>query len=120
MIEMNVTKFLCKHFDEGNKGYVTLWDIISNGFWYLVALFGLMTVLYTPYKLHVTYGLLYILNLNNPNPEWVFWWDPAYVVILIIEILILINVLFYGMVTIIEWVYNKLKSIRVVECKLQK
>ena len=106
---MNINKWLCKHMDFGEKGYVTLWDIVKGTF-YISAFATVTTVCAISSVYMYFHGAALVIQGSLQSGDVVSADD-----MLCIALFMCITII--GILVVAAIVAHKLASIRVVTCE---
>lgn len=105
---MNTTKLLCKHFDEYDKGYVTLGDILKHLLLITFILFGIGYYIYGVYEwLFTDYVIVGPISLIGFFNDFAFMFGIFFTVVACIIVCVLLGI----------WIYVSIEDIKVVSCK---
>ena len=106
---MNITKILCKSFDEYDKGYVTIGDILRTLPYIIGCILVIGTYLYGIYR--------WIFTGFSPyeNPTSAYEYFTGF--IMVSSALISCIILFIIIVVSVAWLYEQIEDIKVVSCK---
>ena len=105
---MNTTKLLCKYFDEDEKGYVTIGDILKYSPLITLTLFGIGYYIYGVYEwLFTDYVIVGPISLIGFFNDFAFMWGIFLTVVACIIVCVLILI----------WIYILIEDIKIVSCK---
>ena len=106
---MNATKWLCENFDEYNKGYVTIGDILEEVPAFLASIVVLGLYFYGLYRWIFTGFAAY----EDPNTFVDIFTSLIMVAVAVVTTVIIIMIVRYIIITI----YEKIECIKIVSCK---
>lgn len=84
---MSINKWLCKHFDDENKGYVTVGDLLNKIIYFVFCAF--VAILFI--GLFILSNIWLFTKIINPNADI----SNAYVIAVVLDTLIILGVYFH-------------------------
>ena len=106
--EMNTTKLLCKLFDDENKGYVTVLDIIKNILVFCMVGFCVLFLIYGIYLHYIVFIIQTAVALELPEFERICF---------AITGLIGILACFLSAIGLFLFTIDQCDKIKIVQCK---
>lgn len=111
---MTITKFLCKHFDEENKGYVTIEDIANVCFYSLINNIPIIILCSVVFILMCVFiGSLYNNTISNEITNTSTLISDCLTGLIIISIFCSVYFILYKL-------YTKISQFKVVKCPLSE
>ena len=100
---MNINKWLCKYFDDEDKGYVTIWDVIRVIIVLFSMLFLIVVILYSIGGLFAS-----IINPNYDGNIITAFVYVVYIAVIVIMALVCLTIIYY------------ISEIKIAKCPLKE